>query len=333
MIINTPGVNTGIYPQLVIECEIGMQITVTDGVTVIEKISESETEIINIPNYGEWTITTYVDGLDYVVTVNIDTVKQYIVDACGSVVINYTSLYDEGDECTDLTGGWSMAQHSVHTLLDDGATVTKYDDHMTATGGTTQDRGSALFTNYTIDTTGYSKFVFIGDASSPNTNGRAGLIQTTVRTGYNNAGCVTDTSQYLDYLFVSYNQNVYTFDGVYMVDNVEQSALYMGILMVSCASPGTTVNVQGMYLAKADTWQKLCNLIDVSATTIDELLNYSNTLLSNSNAVLYMVRNCTGDFMFSAITNNTFITALNSSPYKNVVLANKHWSKFLAMVA
>ena len=64
-----------------------------------------------------------------------------------------------------------------------------------------------------------------------------------------------------------------------------------------------------------------------------DILANSADLLSNESAVRYMIYNCTGDFMVSAIKSSVFLTALESSPYKEMVYANEHWAKFLAMVA
>ena len=55
-------------------------------------------------------------------------------------------------------------------------------------------------------------------------------------------------------------------------------------------------------------------------------------LLSNEKTVEFMIKQCTGDFMVSAIQNQTFLTALNNSPFKEKIMANEHWAKFLNMV-
>lgn len=82
-----------------------------------------------------------------------------------------------------------------------------------------------------------------------------------------------------------------------------------------------------------DDWQTLANLAGITATSIEEVLINSETLLSNENAVLFMVHNCTGNFMLAAIQSDTFLNALNNSPFKTIIYANEHWSKFLTMVA
>ena len=86
-------------------------------------------------------------------------------------------------------------------------------------------------------------------------------------------------------------------------------------------------------MVKSDDWETLCSKAGITPSSIDGVLTQSEAILSNKNAVQFMVSQCTGEFMVSAIQNSTFMTALNSSPYKTIVQGNEHWSKFLAMVA
>ena len=46
-----------------------------------------------------------------------------------------------------------------------------------------------------------------------------------------------------------------------------------------------------------------------------------------------MVKQCTGDFMAKAISNSTFMTAYQSSPYKSLIDNNEHWAKFINMAS
>ena len=98
-------------------------------------------------------------------------------------------------------------------------------------------------------------------------------------------------------------------------------------------SGGGSVTFAYATLAKADDWGTLASKAGITASSIDELLLASNTLLSNKDAVWFMVAQCTGNFMMNAIANEIFLTALNNSPYKAIVQGNEHWAKFLAMVA
>lgn len=90
------------------------------------------------------------------------------------------------------------------------------------------------------------------------------------------------------------------------------------------------------YIFKFDDLQTLCSIVGIDApskaSTLVADTEAVNYILSNSDAVRYMVNNCTGDFMACAVHSTTFLSVLDASPYKSVVFANEHWSKFLTMV-
>ena len=84
-----------------------------------------------------------------------------------------------------------------------------------------------------------------------------------------------------------------------------------------------------------DDWQLLCEKAGITAPVdISTLLaNQTSltTIFNNRDAVNYMARQCTGDFMASAVQSTTFKTALEASAYKDIIESNEHWAKFLAM--
>lgn len=86
-------------------------------------------------------------------------------------------------------------------------------------------------------------------------------------------------------------------------------------------------------LFKPDTeYNNLANIMNIEVSSINEILENSSILLNNREAVQYMLSTLTGDFMATAIQSNAFLTELNNSPYKDLVYANEHWSKFLNML-
>lgn len=92
-------------------------------------------------------------------------------------------------------------------------------------------------------------------------------------------------------------------------------------------------------LFKKDDWQTLCSKAGLNPTdynnenTLCKDTTAISTILSNQSAVQYMIYNCTGSFMAYFVVRETCLTALNNSPYKTLIQANKHWNKFLNMVA
>lgn len=89
---------------------------------------------------------------------------------------------------------------------------------------------------------------------------------------------------------------------------------------------------------KQDDWQMLCNKAGLDANNYDDEValcadsDAITTILSNKNAVEYMIYNCTGSFMGRFVINDDCLTILNNSEYKTIIQANEHWNKFLAMV-
>ena len=69
--------------------------------------------------------------------------------------------------------------------------------------------------------------------------------------------------------------------------------------------------------------------------SLDSLISSTSAIsaiLNNEDAIKYMAANCTGDFMGAFVTNSACRSALDASPNRLIVISNKHWAKFLAMV-
>lgn len=86
----------------------GSTCTATDGTTTLTAPDTSGTWACVVPNAGTWTVTA-TDGED-------SASKDATITADGqskSLTINYqTFLYNAGDQCTDLTGGWEVSNLS-----------------------------------------------------------------------------------------------------------------------------------------------------------------------------------------------------------------------------
>lgn len=244
-------------------------------------------------------------------------------------LVNYTMLYDRGfenaetNECKEVTGGWSgyACTTSWHPSYNQSApTVVKYDTYIQATHSPSNSLG-ALLTNNAIDFTGYKKYSLYGYFNSSGSsyawqqamilNKTSGVadrladgdgVANAVKTGWLNTDLTEKTGS--GYIGMGY--------------------YYYGIT--------TTTKIYYAVLFKSDDWQPLIKLTGMSVGSIDGILESSTTLLSNKNAVEYMIKQCTGDFMISAVQSETFLTALNNSQYKTIIMANEHWAKFLNMV-
>lgn len=68
-------------------------------------------------------------------------------------------------------------------------------------------------------------------------------------------------------------------------------------------------------------------------STISGILTNATSLFTDTTALNWMVLNCTGDFMISALSNSNFVNAMNVSPNKSILVANEHWNRFIALLS
>jgi len=238
-------------------------------------------------------------------------------------LVNYTMLYDgslgdvELNECKDsIACGWTSTYYYSNTnsywnrntdSLEAGVTVKR---SSTANWRTTNKIG---FTGYSYAgiVAKTSRAVTFGLKLTPSTSGYVSSgekhFTTTNRVDNTKYIAICDLSNVTNSMYIASYQNA---DGAAFTYYVYEVALF-----------------------KADDWATLANLAGITATSIDDIINNCTTVLSNKDAVEFMIYNCTGDFMVNAIHSTTFLTALNNSQYKTKIWANEHWAKFLNMVA
>ena len=100
-----------------------------------------------------------------------------------------------------------------------------------------------------------------------------------------------------------------------------------------------TASLYSAFLVKQDNWQELCTIAGLNSSDYanEETLCANSTaitqILSNASAVDFMLKQCTGTFMYYFVRSSTCLTALNNSTNKTKIHANGHWSKFLNFVA
>lgn len=239
-------------------------------------------------------------------------------------LINYTMLYNMGDECSDLTGGWNNVPPSSQSTWNAG-----------------------LITANTINVSGYASSFFKG-----NLIGRMHFGMTTQSTIPTSAvlNPTVNLAVSSGYLLPSTFVNGINIFGISGVNSNNRVAFWDGSNStfsgnVATKNPGnmyfkfsaSACTCYAIALLKSDDWAALCSKAGVSTpATIAALLSNGtalNAILSSSDATDFMVARCTGTFMGGAMQSSAFVSALNASPYKSKVQANTHWAKFLAMIA
>lgn len=250
-------------------------------------------------------------------------------------VVNYLMLYDgslgdtELNECKDVTGGWDL----TYTNNENYAKKVASDTYIGVTAKYSGSTKAKIATNNTIDLTNYKEYGFIVDSAGSDK---------TAHNYYRQVGFVSDSSFLTNTVYSNDTQirNLMEVgtqtDIFYVQDLTDAKGEYYAYAMAGIDQydmPETKVYIKNAFVAKQDDWSTLANLAGIEATTIDEILTNSETLLNNKETVEFMIYNCTGDFMANAIRSETFLTALNNSAYKTTIQANEHWNKFLNMVA
>lgn len=236
-------------------------------------------------------------------------------------VINYTMLYDNGDECEDITGGWEKAyQYYTESMNGSSGKVIKNTTSISICGANKAYGSCGVATNNNIDSTEYEILTILWQSSSEVTTRSLSTSGNT----YNQS----DTTV----IMIATN----TTTPKLVTQNI--SGKTISRLLLECVGKyGSIAYGEGTFsmigILKKDSWAELASIAGINANSIDDIITNSTILLSNKEATEYMIYNCTGSFMISAIASDIFLTALNSSPYKTMVYANEHWNKFLAMVA
>lgn len=274
---------------------------------------ENRHEITGIAECGMWTVTA-TNGEDTITQdVLVDCACNYEIEM--SYTTNYLMLYDYGDECEDVTGGWTG-----NTSDSASASYKKNTDNLYLAKTARAYVRPFFDTNKSVECSGYSGIVAVTSYSM------SGMIEGgiyTVGVGYCNIA-PANSSQSTKVLKTGpldmSNDSVIRFaiSGDYTDDTRGSASLY------------------ALGIVKEDDLTTLCYLAEVSEpNSVSELIADTakiSAILSNQSAVEFMARKCTGEFMAAFVVNSACRSALNSSPFKDIITTNKHWAKFLAMV-
>ena len=245
-------------------------------------------------------------------------------------LIHYTMLYDYGDECTSITGGWDGHISSTVSYYSGAKTsLTKNADNMVNPSSIAFRAWSSRVSNNTIDYTGYT---YIGACFQSSGFGRHSQFRFILN---NSATQDKESQTNVVALYVpTQNQGGTYTSKTIMTQQITtySSGCYATMNVVGSGSPsGGYGYIYTMFMLKDDDWQTLASKAGITASSISDILTQSSTLLSVEDAVNFMVSQCTGTFMVEAVNNSTFLTALGQSQYSTEINDNIHWNKFLSM--
>ena len=265
-----------------------------------------------------------------------------------SQVVNYLMLYDgslgEAGEnganvCADVTGGYE-----VNSVLMSGYVKGTVTFNSTNIKLYAKDEGTicmaTISSNNSFNVDGYSK---IGAStkysmSSPNSNSWSCsyLTQNRSLSSMGESHLVVGSG-------VVYNNNSLN-NTKFLWDKDISSAVQKNYYLCGYASATgwqhyTDQEIYSIFLLKQDNWQELCTIAGLNSSNYasEETLCSNSTaitqILSNASAVDFMLKQCTGTFMYYFVRSSTCLTALNNSTNKTKIHANEHWSKFLMFVS
>lgn len=321
-ILNRGGASGGMTANIIVNglSETDVVTASKDGVVKNGVWVNGHHEITGIKDLGLWTVTASNGEDTATQDVLVEVIGLYEIEM--DYTVNYLMLYDYGDECEDVTGGWGIDGYSAPNASYTARAATKNTDSIYvyyASGGYCYVMGTLS----AVDVTDYSMFGSVGKPTSV-LDGTYGIDSNMLssKTAYN-----------------SWDKGVsYISQGVqqFKVVDISNSTGLRYAYLLSQLDSKCSGNFYAVALFKADEWQTLCSKAGISApadlaTLIADTTSIS-AILASEDAVKYMVSKCTGDFMASFVASSACLSALNSSPYKSIVTANKHWAKFLAMV-
>ncbi len=245
-------------------------------------------------------------------------------------IVNYTMLYDYGDECTALTGGYE--NNTGSNSYTKPTTLTKNENNIYMARSSSSGGNVHYQSTNPVDFTGYSGVFAVFEAYKSKSNTATGSFAgVTFAYGSNTNGVGYGTG-------VASVGEQDTSDGAYTYEKgmrIKTGVSYSGSVyvcpMLTNPAADFTHNLYATGFLKDDDWQTLALKAGILADSMDSLINQASTLLANANAVEFMIKQCTGTFMAKAVTSSTFKSALASSLHYSTVISNSHWYKFLSM--
>lgn len=237
--------------------------------------------------------------------------------------IHYLMLYDRGNECVDVTGGWEYVQEAgIHNAAYIGGGIWRTKKKIDFSGYSkgmanrwTRFISGSSNRNYTL--------IFSVDSykESENQLSYKGLVKFDTKSP---ASLAPYIKVYSNTYYPTVNRGEKRDDCLYIYHK------YSGY-------SETEEYVYTLCVFQDDDWQAWLSAADLDAGSYGSLNDVMQdaaalgVLLASRAAASYMIFQCTGSVMVSAIQSRTFLEALDSSPYKDKIYANEHWGKFLTM--
>lgn len=301
--------NSGLYPEVILPIVTNEYILKNNSTIITGNIVNNSLKFI-VPYFGVWNICNLNQNV--ISSIEIDTVKQYKQD----IFIQkkkFDYLYFLGDECANISGGWSIKDRAVKN------TSSLYLQGAPTNASTDNHHAAHAFTNSSFD---IRDKVYLGVYY---TQGSAALGTTSNANKPFNIYSDFESENRLAY----YTSN---FSGwkIYDIKNLSSMKLHFYLNTWKSINSYCTAEIDRIVLFQEDDLQQLNNIAKTAYGSITDALNASSTLLGNKTIVQLLACEYTGSFMAQALNSSTFLNALKNSPYKNILLENEYWKPFLS---
>ena len=172
MIINPINYGSGgLMPEIIVTAVAGSTLDLLQNGVVLKTYTLASTETQHtfvVKNVGEYTVKSTLGDNTYSSNVLIETIGQYPVTITGKLY-----LYNYGDECESVTGGWNAKNSN--------GSFTKNSTSFVLANGNTNTNGLGVSVSKLIDLSKYTKLVtqwvceLTGSGSGAHSNVRVGF--------------------------------------------------------------------------------------------------------------------------------------------------------------
>lgn len=245
-------------------------------------------------------------------------------------LINYTMIYDAGNECVDITNSWDRSCGNTSINTGNFGQLTKNSDSFSGSINDTSATANYLYYRCTTNAIDLTEYSMLGS-----------VCRNLVASGtYGLEVCWWDESP----VFWSGTRNPSSSVGdgkveILGVDGVVGNKyITVSIATSYDKTASITADISGVFMVKADNWQAWIDKAGLSISdyaSLDEVMADTealSTLMNDAKAVSYMLLNCTGTVMASVIQSANALSAIRDSQCNAGIYANVHWDKFLRMV-
>ena len=179
MIINPViSASGGLTASIIVTAPTGSAVTcTTPGGIVLTAIEISGTwTFADLPGPGIYSVAAVLGAQSKTVSVVVDRIAEYQVS-----IYYRLYLYNEGDECTDVTGGWERNYNYYQATENRGGSVQKDSDSIRLINGMNYNTSVVIATNNLIDISGHNKLYVKTSIDSSDTYFYQGRVHLTTQ--------------------------------------------------------------------------------------------------------------------------------------------------------